>query len=327
MATVAPVSHRWDLRCPPPAGLFAPVAVGSDDGPTRAQTRSARWRRSSPGLYVPTAVARTVEQRILEAAQRLPAGGAVSGWAALRLAGANFCDGLDRDGVTELPVPLVGAPGSSFRVDAGCTRHRQRLAGVEVTVRYGVPCTVVERAVLDGVRWAADLREAVVVVDIAVAAGLATLAGLTAYATTLGRAPGAAILRQALALSNARSRSPNETRMRLIWQIDGEYPEPLCNWPIADLAGRKIGRPDLLSEKLAVIGEFDGRDHNGASTRSTDAGKESAYRDAGFEVFRVTGSDLESSQLVLRRMQAAVTRAREGQRPPRWMRAAVPGPL
>jgi hypothetical protein len=319
--------HRWDLRCPPPTGLFVPVGAGSDGGPTRAQTRSSRWRRSSPGLYVPTSVATTVEQRILEAAQRLPEHGAVSGWAALRLAGANFCDGLDRDGVSTLPVPLVGPPGVSFRAGPGCTRHRERLPDTEVTVRYGVRCTGVEGAVLDAVRWAPNPREAVVVVDIALARRLTTLAGLTAYSRGLGRAPGTALLRRALALSNARSRSPNETRMRLIWRIDGGYPEPRCNWPVADLSGRRIGRPDLLCEKLAVIGEFDGRDHNGATTRSTDAGKESDYRDAGFEVFRVTGRDLMKPEVVLGRMRAAASRAAEAGRPRRWMLRADPGPL
>jgi hypothetical protein len=269
----------------------------------------------------------SVEQRILEAAQRLPAGGAVSGWASLRLAGANFCDGLARDGITELPVPLVGPPESNFRAGRGGTRHRQRLPQDEIVERHGVPCTTVERAVFDGVRHARGLREGVVVVDIAVAAGLVTLSGLATYAAGLGRSPGATRFRKALVLANARSRSPNETRMRLIWRIDAGLPEPKCNWPVADLEGRRIGRPDLLSEELAVVGEFDGADHSRAGVRSTDAGKESDYRDAGLEVFRVTGLDLGSPKLVLGRMRAAVGRAAEARRPRHWMTLADPGPL
>ena len=180
---------------------------------------------------------------------------------------------------------------------------------------------------LDGVRWAPDLREAVVIVDIAVAAGLATLPGLAAYAGGVGRSPGAARLRRALGLANARSRSPNETRMRLIWRIDGRFPEPRCNWPVADLDGRRIGRPDMLSDELSVVGEFDGADHSRARARSTDAGKESDYRDAGLEVFRVTGHDLADPVIVLGRMRAAVRRAADAERPRRWMTRADPGPL
>ncbi|MGY2874177.1 hypothetical protein ACVW00_001367 [Marmoricola sp. URHA0025 HA25] len=321
------MAHRWDLRCPPPTRLFVPVAVGTEGGPTRSQTRGSRWRRSSPGRYVPASVDRTVEQRILEAAQRLPDGGAVSGWAALRLAGANFCDGLASDGISLLPVPLVGPPESNFRTGPDCTRHRQLLDESEIVIRYGVPCTVVERALLDAARWAPDIREAVVVVDIALAAGLSTSSTLASYADLLGQLPGAALLRRSVRLAVNRSRSPNESRMRLIWQIDGRFPAPRCNWPVADLTGRRIGRPDLLCEQLAVIGEFDGFDHSGASARSTDAGKESDYRDAGFELFRVTGRDLARPDVVLRRMRAAVARAGETARPRRWLLAADPGPL
>lgn len=321
------MAHKWDLRCPPPSGLVVPAPVGSPTGPTRAQTRTARWRRTSPGLYVPSSVPRTVEQRIVEAAQRLPEGGAVSGWAALRLAGANLCDGLGRDGVTELPVALVGPPTSNFRPGSGCARHRQRLDPSEVVLRHGVPCTTVARAVLDEARAAPDEREAVVAVDIAVAAGLTTLSALTGYAAGLGRVPGVARLRSALRLADRRSRSPSETRMRLIWVVDGGLPVPRCNWPVANLAGWRIGRPDLLCEQLAVIGEFDGADHSRAASRSADAGKESDYRDAGLEVFRVTGRDLGDPVRVLRRMRAAVDRAAEWSRPRRWMLAADPGPL
>lgn len=321
------MGHRWDLRCPPPTGLFVPVRVGSPEGPTRGQARGARWRRAAPGLYVPTAVPLTVEQRILEAAQRLPAGGAVSGWASLRLAGANFCDGLDRDGVTERPVPLVGPPSSNFRTGPGASRHRQTIHAADIVVRHGVRCTTVERAVLDAVRWSSDPREAVVAVDIALAAGLTTLPRLVGYARDVDRVPGAAVMRWALALANPRSRSPYETRMRLIWRLDGGFPEPRCNWPVADLQARRIGRPDLLCESLAVVGEFDGADHCGAVARSADAGKESAYRDAGLETFRLTASDLDRPGLVLARMRAAVSRAVEASRPRRWMVRTDPGPL
>jgi hypothetical protein len=44
------------------------------------------------------------EQRILEQSMRLPDGGAVTGWAACRLLGASFFDGLEQDGGTRSPV-------------------------------------------------------------------------------------------------------------------------------------------------------------------------------------------------------------------------------
>jgi hypothetical protein len=149
-----------ELRCPAPTGLVRPVPIDptGGKGPTAGQARGPTWRRSSPRLYVPSAVDRgRVEQRILEESMRLSAGGAVTGWAALRLAGAGF------------------------RRGAGFTVRRERVAPREVTVFHGIPCTVPLRAVFDEVRRWADLRERVVVIDMAAAAGLIRLPDLAAF--------------------------------------------------------------------------------------------------------------------------------------------------
>ena len=49
------------------------------------------------------------EQRILEQAMRLVSGGAVTGWAACRMHGAAFFDGLRDGGRTRVPVPSTAA--------------------------------------------------------------------------------------------------------------------------------------------------------------------------------------------------------------------------
>ena len=51
---------------------------------------------------------------------RLPAVGAVTGWAACRLHGAAFFDGLAPDGVTPLPVPLAVGPVAASARSTGC---------------------------------------------------------------------------------------------------------------------------------------------------------------------------------------------------------------
>jgi hypothetical protein len=85
-------------------------------GPTRGQAQGTRYRRTGPGWYVPGAVPDDLpEQRILEQSVRLPAGGAVTGWAALRLHRASFFDGLAGDGRTRFPVPLAVGRGSKMR--------------------------------------------------------------------------------------------------------------------------------------------------------------------------------------------------------------------
>lgn len=323
------MTHRWALRCPPPADLVPPVPVDPSgrDGPTKGQARGPRWRRSSPGLYVPSKTAQTLEQRILEEAQRLPAGGAVSGWAALRLFGGNMFDGLDTDGRTELPIPLVAPRHRDFRPGRRSRRHRESLEPDEVTQRHGIATTTAERALFDGMHWAVDLREAVAVADMAFAAQLTTPAAILDWLDERPGRRGITRVRRALAYAVTRSRTPAETRLRLIWEIDAGLPRPLCNWPVADEHGVRIGRPDLLSQELGVVGEFDGRDHREISTQAEDVDKEGRYRDAGLECFRVVGRDLFDRPLVVQRIRSAARRAAEADRPRRWLISSAPGPL
>lgn len=320
--------HPWDLRAPSPTGLVTPVPVDPSGlrGPTRGQAAGPRWRRTSPGRYVSAAVEQTVEQRILEAAQRLPASGAVTGWAALRLWGGAFFDGTSDDGVGTLPVRLV-TPGRHRR-DWGATRiDRGRLDPGEVRLRHGVRCVEPVRAVFDEARTTCDVRSAVVAIDMAAAAGLVDLPELAAYAATRRRWPGATQARVAARLAAPRSRSRPETLMRLIWVLDARLPAPRCNWPVADLHGRRIGRPDLLCEELGVYGEYDGAEHRHGPRRRVDAAREQAFRDVGLEGFTLVGADLADIRLVVERMRAAVRRAQQSARPRAWMVAHDPGPL
>ncbi len=256
----------------------------------------------------------------------LPPGGVVSGWAAMRLHGAAFCDGLGRDGTTELPVPLLLPRHLDLRCGPGAIRHRSAFEPHDTTTRVGIPVATAVRATFDAARWSGDLREAVVVIDIALAAGLCTAGELEAYARR-AHAHGVVTMRRALRLSNPRTLSPEETRVRLIWVLDAGLPEPLCNWPVADSSGRRMGRPDLLCEELAVAGEFDGKDHRDRQTHRTDVAKEDAYRRVGLEVFHVVGKDIHDRELVVRRMCGAVARAKEAGRPRSWLIRSDPGQL
>lgn len=258
---------------------------------------------------------------------RLPADGAVGGWAALRLAGGGFFDGLGPDGSTPRPVPLVVSAGRNLRGAPAVVVVRERLEPGEVEIRHGVRCVTPMRAAFDEARRAPSLREAVVVIDMAASAGIITLAGLEAFVAGRSGWRNASQVRAALPLASDRSRSPAESRMRLIWVLDAGYPVPLCNWPIADREGRRLGRPDLLCEPLAVVGEFDGAGHRDADEQRVDVAKEGDYRNVGLESFRVVGKDLDDVALVVSRMHDAVRRAREAGRQRRWLRRTDPGPL
>ncbi len=279
-------------------------------GPTPGQARGPRWRRTSHGLYVPATVNGDVpEQRIMEQAARLPDGAAVTGWAACRLWSGNFFDGLQTDGRTKIPVPLAVGAGQ-IRPDAHARVCRDQLPAEEVVRRFGIPCTRRERAVFDAARMAAGLREAVVALDMAAAAEITSPKRVEAYAAGHRGRRGVRQVERALRLTTELSRSPNETRTRLVWGLDAGLPPPLVNQPVFDLAGRLLAIVDLLDVEAGLVGEFDGADRRGAFRHSKDVEREDLLRRHGLEYVTVTGPHLADPARVARRLVAARSRAR-----------------
>lgn len=269
----------------------------------------------------------------MEAASRLPLGAAVTGWAALRLARAGFFDGLASDGRTPLPVPVALQPQQRLQLDRAVRQIRGGLCTHETRVVSGIACTTSERAVLDAVRDCDDVRAAVGVMDMALAAGVTTRSRLDGYERGHGFRAGICRFREAAHLATERSLSPMETVMRLIWILDAGLPTPLLNWPVLDADGRFLGQPDLLSVELGVYGEFDGADHREREQHRVDVARAEAFRSVGLEGFTIVGADLRDVRLVVTRMRAAVERARAGRRgswrvadeaPPVWAKWSQP---
>jgi hypothetical protein len=279
------------------------------DGPTRGQARGSKWRATSHGYYVPSTVDGTVpEQRILEQSVRLPDGGAVTGWAGCRLHGARFFDGLRPDGRTLVPVPLATG-GRNVRGDEAALVLRDPLPPDEVVTRFGIACTVPARALFDAMRTAENLREAIVDMDMMAAAERVSILRMKRYLEGHTHFRGSRQVGRALDLASEDSRSPNETRTRLIWVLDAGLPTPAVNRPVFSLDGRLLGIADLLDEEAGLVGEFDGADHRAAARHSKDVQREDRFRRHGLEVFRVTGPDLLHPERVVNRMLSARQRA------------------
>lgn len=304
--------HRWSPLCPPPAALYRPVRIdpAGRTGPTPGRAAGPRWRRTSPGYYVPAHVDRTVpEQRILEESMRLPPQGAVTGWAACRLAGAGFFDGRLPDGRTERPVPLVVGPTSHRRKVPGVRYLQDRVQPEEVVTQYGVPCTRIHRALFDAMRFAHDVREATVAMDMVAAAELASVSQMRRYVDAHHGWRGVPLVRKALELADEDSRSPQETRLRLVWVLDARLPRPLVNRPVFTLDGQLLGYADLFDEQAGMFGEFDGAEHRGAGRHARDVAREDRCRRAGLEYLKVTGPDLADIPFVVDRIRATRSRA------------------
>ena len=309
---MARTRHKWDPICDPPRDLFHPVRIdpAGVTGPTRAQARGPEWRLVARGWYVPSYVDPDLpEQRIVEAAVLLPEGAALTGWASARLQGATFLDGLMPDGRTKMPVPFAVPLAANPRRHDGIEYLRSPLDPSEIVLCQGVPCTGPERAAFDAMRTAPDLREAVVALEMMIAALLTSIRRVRRYVDARAGWRGVERLRTALDLADEHSRSPNETRMRLIWVLDARLPKPLVNQHVWDLSGKLLGIADLLDPDAGVVGEFDGADHRGARRQSKDEDRAAGFRRHRLEVFRVTGADIPDRDKVVSRMAEARARA------------------
>lgn len=306
-------TEHFSPRCELPDDLVRPVRIDATGltGPTRGQTQGNRWRPSSRGWYVPTEIdGGRVEQRILEQAMRVRAGGAVTAWAALRWRGAAYFDGsADGEGGL-LAVPLLRRAGARRLDDGDAAIGRSQLPPYDREFVRGVWCTTVQRATFDEVRRLKTLRASVAAICLTLAAGITTLDELRTYAARRVAWEGIPLFRQALDLSNECFRSGPEVYMYLRWRLDAEFPEPLINPPVFDLGGRLLGCPDLFDPVAGVAGEYNGVAHKGRERHRRDVAREERFRGCGLECFTVVGGDLADEALVVERMRSTRRRAK-----------------
>ena len=318
------MDESWHPCCPPPTGLVLPVRRGTDvrDGPPPGALRGRGWRSVSRGWHLPAAVPRTPEQRACEVVVRLPPGALVTGWASLRLSGANYFEGLASNRETPLPVPVL--PPHSVRIRGpGVRVARTRLLLPEAVILYGVPCVPADLALLHEISRAATPREAGIMVDMALAAGVVDLDRLRAEA---GRRRLPAAAAYGLERACAECRSPRESDMLQVWEGVAGLPRPLMNREVRDLSGRLLAVVDLLDVEAGGCGEFNGASHRSAARQSRDEKRNAALREVDLETFTVVGSD--SDRVQVDRMNAARSRAAWA-RPTdrRWLVGAfVPAP-
>jgi len=253
-----------------------------------------------------------VEQRILEHAQR---GGLVTGWAALRLYGGHYFDG--RAATCLLPVPLA-EHGSRLRPAPGVTISRERVPASEAFTVLGIGCVSPERALLDEVRRlsaSGDLRAAVVAVDMTAAARITSIRRMRRHLSSRPGARGIRWAARVLDLAEEHSVSPQESRLRLVWQLDAGWDRPLCNRDVLGPDGF-IGRPDLLDPVRGIVAEYDGAVHRSRSRHARDVKREADFRAVGLECVTIVGADLRDPHRVVARLREAERRA--GRHPRHW---------
>jgi hypothetical protein len=292
-------------------------------GPTPGQARGDGYRRTSSGFYVASHVTDVVvEQRIVEAGRPLVTG-ALTGWAALRLWGGAYFDGLGRDGRHRRDVVVLAA-ADRLRSRDGVRVVRSRVTEDEVVVRYGVRCVVPERALFDEMRWAGSLEERVMAMDMAAAAELTSISRMASYAGEPRHCCGRGDVLWALRHADEHARSPQEVRLRLLWRRVCGPTSLRCNPTVLDEGGGFVGMPDLLEERTGVAGEFVGAVHRRRAQHRKDVARADRFRRTGLEPVEFVGADLDDDRLVADRIEAARDRARR--HPRRWVVAPEHGP-
>ncbi len=280
-----------------------------ESGPTPDETRGPNWRQSSWGMYVPASVELTTQQRIVEAACRLPAYGGVTGWAARHWQNAErWFDGTAPDGSLR-PVSLAVA-GDDIRQQSGIRVSAERLDPRDLIVVDGLSVTTAVRSVCFEMRYATSDRAAARSLSMAAYYDLVSIEELADYAAQHSGWTGIPQCRRGMSLAEENCWSPAELEMALIWCIDAELPRALCNQPLFDLEGGHIGTPDLLDLEAGVIGQYHGGLHLSGTQRAIDERAVERYRDMGLECFSMLAADRGHVGRMVERMHAARSRAR-----------------
>ncbi len=235
-----------------------------------------------------TAPGENPEQRSVEAAALLRPGEALTGWAALNWLGGHWFTGTAADG-SRLPVPVV--TGREVVAPDWVLVSQEHLRGGERIIVDGLPVTSAIRSVSFEARHVHSLWRAVAALDMACYSDLVTIADLASYAAIIGPWTGIGMLRKAVALGDENTWSPQEVRMRLVWEVIAERPRPLCNVPVFDRAGRHVCTPDLLDPVAGVVGEYNGSFHLLGSQHTRDVRREGELRRLGLECVTMIASD------------------------------------
>lgn len=304
--------------------LVQPVPVDPTGrrGPTPGEARGPKWRRVAPRWVVHASVdGAAAEQRILEAARRLPPGSALTGWAALRWSGALWLDGTTY-GAARRDVPVVTG-GRWCRSVPGIAWSRESLRRDDVLRLDGLPVVAPVPAALFAARRARDLRDAVVTLDMAASADLVSAFELRLALTSELPRTGIEQARQAVSLMSENSWSPMETRMRLSWVLDARLPTPLDNVPVFDSRGCLVGIPDLLEVRAGLAAEYEGAVHLEADRRRRDVARGRGFAAVELPSLTLVRGDLGSRDGAARLMREAWERAGR-RRGARWWTTATP---
>lgn len=265
------------------------VTAGREAGLRPGELRSPRLHAPTQGVRTASAPT-TARERAAAFAVGMPADAVFSHVSAAQLLHLPLPSELESQVLLDVVRP---SSGSQIR-RAGCRGHRglERrevidVGGLRVVGLADTWCDLAELPA--GVFGVDDL---VVVGDVIV--NRLEPGGRAALRVALDartRPRGKARLTEALSLVRVGSRSPMETRSRLMFHR-AAFPEPALNADVFDTHGGWLLEGDLVWHQHRVIGEYQGADHASRKRRSADSARTGLAGDEDHTIIEIYAEDV-----------------------------------
>src|SRR5713101_6816784 len=201
------------------------------------------------------------------------------------------------------PVEIVVPAGSGVRSRTGLSVRHCEISRREIVSARGLRATSVHRTLSD-LCLRGPAVEALVAIDMAVAARLTDPVDLVRYAEASNGRAGARRLRS-LATLAAPAESPMETRLRWLL-IEAGLPQPEVQTDLCDSSEQFVGRADLYYPSARLVLEYDGGNHRERLVE--DDRRQNLLINAGFRLLRFTAADIHRQpDVVVAQVRGALT--------------------
>lgn len=291
---------------------------GATDQDLQRQCRLGVWKRLHPGRFThaETFLGLDAIERHRLLAEAVADVASLD--AVLSHQSAAVVHGFDLWSTPLARVHLTRDRRSGGSVGARRHLHSLHLPPDDVTVVDGLRVTSPARTVVD-LAATLDVERVLVAADHALHARAVDRASLAAALVPTRRYAGRA--RRLIDLADGRSESVGESRSRALL-IRRQLPPPDLQATLYSAKGIRLGRVDFLFD--GVVGEFDGRMKYGRRVLGdAPAGdavweekrREDAIRDAGWQVVRWIWDELSTPDVIVDRIERALTRARASTEP------------
>jgi very-short-patch-repair endonuclease len=276
-------------------GVFVGSQAVAEGFVTERQLRTAAFRRLIHGVYADPGLPVDHQLKSRGVALLLPPGAVIGGLSAAAWYGAPFAAATD-------PVTVLKPEEIRWRGRRGVRVHQTALRPGERIVVDDVPLSTPLRTAWDLVALE-PLGSAVAALDAMVRQEAVTLPELRAMADhALGRF-GAARVRRAVPLVDARAESAPESRVRVALVLAGLAPQPQYE---VRVGGRFLARVDLAWPDAKVALEYEGAYHFEDGQIARDEERLARLRAAGWIVIRVSAPDLRDLDGVVEKVRAVL---------------------